>query len=206
MFSFLLKALFSRRKNLPDRADRLRQAIGIDTSGPEFFDFYPTVEEIAEHIRATGRFHAQSIPWMAAIAHEHISGGGGSQKAAIDIIRSGDLLSPEEVKGLGYKRGTAKVGRHYAEALIDPADSDAANALQNAIHLASARASYLHSLRRMEQAEINTVTFSSPKDERNTPLEWEIEGKTMTIAEARRLVLERGDEIPRSVFLANFDP
>ncbi|WP_179759108.1 hypothetical protein [Hoeflea halophila] len=47
---------------------------------------------------------------------------------------------------------------------------------------------------------MKTVRFSSAMDERCTPLERDLEGKTLTVAQAADLVKTRGDEIQRSTF------
>lgn len=59
----------------------------------------------------------------------------------------------------------------------------------------------MNELDRMTAAGVTMVTFASPRDERCTPLERQLEGRQMSIAEARQLLKTQGDEIPRSTFL-----
>ena len=58
----------------------------------------------------------------------------------------------------------------------------------------------LQSLDRMEAAEITHVALRASNDERDTPVEKRLDGHRMTIKEARRLVIQRPEDIPRSTF------
>lgn len=74
--------------------------------------------------------------------------------------------------------------------------------LEDGIRLEAFRANKLHKLRRMDDAGIKHCVFKSCRDERNTATENKLEGKRMTLLQARKTVDKYGDEIARSNFRA----
>ena len=176
--------------------------MSIDTSGPEFFDRSPTPKDFRRRIAQSGHFRQSDHGWMSELAAERIKGGGTYRSTLQAIVRSGDLLSKDEIKALGF-HSSRKVGRDFAEAISSGDTEGAVVALETLIHHASFRAVTLHNLRRsQDDAGVELVTFCSPQDERSTDLERRLEGKEMTIAAARKLVEEHEAEICRSYFRA----
>ena len=60
----------------------------------------------------------------------------------------------------------------------------------------------IRTLDRIEAAEVTHVILLASCDERDTPLEKQLNGQRMTIGEARRLVIQQPEGIPRSTFTA----
>jgi len=191
----------ARRLRSKAEIERFSDAISIDVSGPEFFDFYPTAEAIAARLRGSGQFHEDAIGWMAETARAYIADGGHTRGAVDRIVQSGTLQGRDAVSALGFYR-TKKVGNRYVTAIAGNDASAATDRLQHEIHVACSHASHMHNLRRMFEMGVGEVTFSSANDERSTALERKLEGTRMTIEEARDLATEHADEISRSVFRA----
>jgi hypothetical protein len=179
----------------------LRAAFGIDVSGPEFFDLFPTREAIADRLISSGQFRGEAIAWISSAAHEHLADAGTTRGAVDLVVRSGDPLSREAVKALGFYP-TTKVGHRYAAAIAANDAPAATERLRHDLHVACSSASQLHNLRRMSEMGVVQVIFSSCRDERSTALEKLHEGKPLSIADARNLVLSDADQISRSVFIA----
>ncbi|GAA4180302.1 hypothetical protein GCM10023069_54760 [Shinella granuli] len=148
------------------------QRIGIKVAGdPDFNDLGPPPERI--RLRFEG---SNSLP------HDLVS-------AAVDVapmyIRNGG-----SIKGCISKIAERLPSATKAELKI----------LEEGIRLEAFRASKLHDLRRMKDAGITHCILKSCRDERNTVTENELEGKRMTLLQARKLVDKYGDEIARSHF------
>ena len=60
-------------------------------------------------------------------------------------------------------------------------------------------------LDRMEAAGVTHVRLLASSDERDTPLETQLNGQRMTIRDARRLVVQQPERIPRSTFTAEIE-
>lgn len=185
-------------------ADRLRAAIGIDVSGPEFFDLYPSRADIEARLRGLNLFREDAIGWLTNSAHDDISNSAVVRFAVQRIVRSGTLLGREEVKALGFYP-SKKLGDRFVQAVSGNDLRTATERLEQSLHVAVSRASQLHNLRRMQETGCTEVDFRSANDERSTALERELEGQRLTIVQAREIVLDRSDEISRSTFLAVID-
>lgn len=191
---------FKNKTELPDVAD-FKRAVSIDVSGPEFFDLYPSQDDFAERLRQCGLFRIDAVDWIARAIHQRISAGGGYEGARRDVVQTGRLLGDKELQELGlHKR--AKVGDQFVAAVAANDISAAMDRLLQIIHFATSRASQLHGLRRSEEIGVKRVRFMSARDERSTDLERRLEGREMSIAQARKLVLDNSDAISRSVFQA----
>lgn len=186
------------------RNDRetFREAIGIDVSGPEFFDLYPSRVDILRRLKAAGVFRDAHLLWALDMIMANI--GSSTSNIIKTLERSGDLLPREELKSLGY-HPTKKLGRRFVNAIAANDVKAATERLETLILIATATANKLHNLRRFEKAGITRCTVSPSGDERDTALERELAGRTVTIDEARRLTLKYEEDLQRTVFLAEVE-
>jgi len=184
----------------PSTPGEMKKSVSIDVSGPEFFDLYPTKEDFAGRLRDCGFFRHEEIDWMAETIHQQIIAGGSYKAAHTAIVRAGTQMTEDEIKVIGLHKRT-KIGDRFVAAVSVTQIKPAIDQLFLLIQHATSKSNKLHNLRRMEEAGITQVEFSSPKDERSTPLEREMEGKVITIGEAKELTVSRSDEISRSVLM-----
>jgi hypothetical protein len=195
----MIKWLFRRSKS-STAANQFRDSIGIDVSGPEFFDLYPTKLDFARRIATSGLFRNGDVDWIAAILHRIVTAGAGERTATDAVIRSGQELDETALVALGLHR-KMKIGRRFVAALSANDVGGAIDHFRFAVRATMSRANQLHNLRRGAEAGVTQWRFSSPKDQRCTALEEELEGKRMSLEEARSLIIENGDQITRSTFI-----
>jgi hypothetical protein len=198
MFSFFGKILKGRKPSQKSFFDKRVEAFGIDTSGPEFFDRHPTKSDIQNRLHASGLFRPDRLSWAAATIFAQSERSFEPQMKA--IIGAGEPLSKEDKKELGIHPSRV-VGRDFVNALQANDVDGAIDRLEIIVHTARAIAMNLHNLRRMEEIGITHVTFSTPKDERNTDIENRLEGHIFTISEARKLISDHEEDILRSTFI-----
>ena len=149
-----------------------KKAIGISIVGdPDFDDYGPTEERVAERLRGNNIISPEMKTAAIEIAPQYFR-NGGSVSGCVKAIQS---------------HGT-------------PGTKDEIKELKRLLHLEKSRAGNLFSLRQMEDIGVTHCRFSSSHDERDTPLERKLDGKKMTIEQARQMVLTRSDEIPRGWF------
>lgn len=205
MLTYLRQWLSSLTKPSPKSDyNKMIAAIGIDVSGPEFFDLYPTKNAISERIRASAMFHGDAIEWMSITAHKHITRSATNRHVMEQIVRSGEPLDEAAVSALGFYR-KMKIGHRYAAAIACNDARAATDRLKFDLLVACSKANQLHNIRRHAECGTRLWTFKSALDERCTPLERELEGKVFTEDEARALVLSRPEEIWRSYFRAHVE-
>jgi len=196
MFGRLLSVLFGRSRS--DHSS-FKKAISIDVSSPEFYDLYPTREQWRMAIASTGAIKPDAIGWVVDTVDNATRGGSDYRNTVEKITRAGELATPERVRSFGFT-ARRKLGEKFLSSLAHGRAKEAIEALENAIHVTRSTQTNIHNLRRMREAEITHVVFSSSRDERNTQLENELEGRRMTIDEAVHLVETHGPEIRRSCF------
>lgn len=192
-----LSKIFRRPKN--DDFQEFVKSISLDSSGPEFADFYPTPEAINEAIVNIGRFKPSEIEWMSEIAATRIRSGMNFRGPVQEIVRSGQLMTSNALKagGLNARR---KVGIRFYEAIAVGTAEEAIKALDLALHTETSKANQLHKLRRMKRMGIHFCKFLGPGEGANLPLEADLSGRRMSIDEAIDLVEARASEIRRSIF------
>jgi len=182
----------------PSFEDRV-QMMSIDASGPEFADRYPERDDIRNRIAASPLFKVAHLEWLTDAAHSKVIEGAGLRQVVEFVVGAGEPLSKERHKELGTRR---KVGSRFLEAIESDVVDDAAATFEAIVHTATSRAIHLHTLRRIEEAGISHCKLSSSKDERSTEIERAMDGKPLTIAEARLLIAEHEADIRRSAFIA----
>lgn len=198
MFGRLLSALFGKSRS--DHTS-FKKAISIDVTGPEFYDLYPTRDQWRSAVASTGAFAPDAVEWVSK-ALEKASRGGSSYKGALEAVtRAGDPASPDRLRSFGFT-ARKKLGERFLSSLAHNRGAEAIEALEGAIQVTQSNQNKIHDLRRIREAGITHVVFRSARDERNTALESQLEGKRMTIDEALQLVKTRGPEITRSCFAA----
>lgn len=194
-----LSRIFRRPKT--DDFQEFVKSISIDTSGPEFADLYPSQDALREAIVTTGRFKSCDIEWMTDIAATRIRGGVSFRGPVQEIVRSGQLMTPDALKAVGLN-ARRKVGIRFFEAIAVGTAEEAIEALDQALHTETSKANQLHSLNRMKEIGIPFCKFLGPGEGANLPLEAELSGRRLSIEEAIDLVKSRASEIRRSVFTA----
>jgi hypothetical protein len=171
----------------------------VDVSGPEYHNLFPSKERIVEILGEDEVFRAESLNKIAEVALENRNIGG--RGIATKISRFGRLLSAEELRDSGL-RANRKIGKEFVEMIASQNIDYAIKFLESRLLFAFAEANMLFDLGRHEKLGLLYVRLSSPKDERNTDIENQFDGKKLTIQEAKALVKNHGREITRSVFLA----
>lgn len=182
----------------PSFDDRVKM-MSIDASGPEFADQYPERDDIRKRIAASTLFKIAHVDWLTDEAHSKVIEGAGLRRVVEFVVGAGEPLSKERHKEIGTRR---KVGSRFLDA-VETGEIDAvADEFEVIIHTATTRAVHLHTLRRMEEAGVTNCKLSGPNDERSTEVERAMDGKPLTIGEARILISEHDRDIRRSVFIA----
>lgn len=196
MFGRLLSVLFGRSRS--DHSS-FKKAISIDVSSPEFYDLYPSKDQWRTAIGSTGAIKPDALEWVVNVVDQATRGGSAYRSVLENVTRAGEQVSPERLKSLGFNP-RRKLGEGFLSSLAHDRASEAIDTLQNAIHVTRSNQLKVHDLSRKRDAGITHVVFRSVRDERNTQLENELEGKRMTIDEAVHLVETHGPEIRRSCF------
>lgn len=195
----MFKSIFRLWGTKKPAVAEFKGAVSISADDRELRDRYASAEEFASSITATGMFLPEFVGWMAKEASERIKGGSDSRTTLAAIVRQGQLLTPEELKALGLNP-RRKLGRDFACAIAHHDAKVAIERLELSIQVTASTANTLHDLRRKRESGITHCQFVSPRDERATPLERELDGKRMSVDEAANLTKERGAEIFRSWF------
>lgn len=155
-----------------DKIERFKRSISINVVGdPDFDDFGPPRERIVARMQSSN-FLTPEL-----------------KEAVIEA-------APKWFRNAGSVNGLVK---KVMKSLPDQPDGTIEE-LKRLLHFETSRARHLHDLRRMEEVGVTHCTLMSARDERCTDLENELEGKRLTIGEARTIVHTRGDDISRSVF------
>ena len=202
MIKNILRFILSHTKKPKNtNLDDIKDAIGIDVSGPEFRDLYPTRDDIALRLERSGLLHANAIPWISSYLSHEISKGQTVKATIRALCTLGRQLTPDELKAIGLNP-RRKLGAEFVEALAANDISAGIDRLTGIVHAAKATVNTLHNFRRQEEAGVTHVIFCSVRDERETALERALDGTRLSISDARTLVLSRGDEITRGFFRA----
>jgi len=172
----------------------------VDVSGNEYHDLFPSKKRIVEILTEEEFLRSDRLNTIADLALKYRNQGG--RGAAKQIIRSGRMLSAEELRDLGL-RANRKIGRDFADAVCAKDVDYAIKNLESCLIFAFFEANTLHGLRRNQELGITHVIFSSAQDERNTDIENRYEGKRISIDEAKALLKNHGREITRSIFSAD---
>ena len=197
MFGNIIKSLFGQKA--PSQ-DEFQTSMSLDVSGSEFCDLLPSREDYKEALNKTGFFRQEKLDWAVSALYPSAGDPGSSfQSVFRALVRSGEPLTKEQKRLLKINQNRL-VGDQFIESLLVNDITSAIDRLEVVLHATKSKANMLHNLRRMEEAEVTHVVFMSANDERSTPLEKKLEGKRMTIAETRKLILEHGEEIRRSAF------
>ncbi|KNY16747.1 hypothetical protein AKG11_10305 [Shinella sp. SUS2] len=152
--------------------DEVKRSISLDISGdPDFDDYAPPRERLEVRLRGSNLVSPEAKEFIVKNATMHIR-KGGSSSGFMKLLKS---------------------------ALPDESADSVAEAAR-LLRLEEHRCRTLHNLRRMEEADVTHCTLSSAGDERDTSFEKKMNGKRMTLSQARNLTLERSDDFPRSVF------
>lgn len=163
-----------RKPTTPNQLEQIKRAIGINIAGnPDFDDYGPPADRLAEKLRGSNVIPVEVKEHVVATAPLYFRNGGSIN---------------------GYLRSLKEAHSHEPK--------DVYLEIKHVLLLEVSRAIMLHDLRRQEEAGIKYCTFASAHDERCTPLERKMDGKRLTIKQARRLVLTSSDEISRSRFRA----
>lgn len=165
-------------------------------SGP-----YPTEDRLLKGLKATNTLAESGC---IALTKQLIDGSAGISQVLKSFLRTGEPLSVEEVKKLGF-RANKKLGSDFVASLIADDAKEAIEKIEFAVRYAYAEANQLYGLRRVEGIGVTKVTFMSAGDERCTDLERKLDGKKMSICEARNLIQTKGDQIVRSYFASDTD-
>lgn len=181
--------------------DKFVEAMSIDVSGPEFRDLYPTLDEWKARLNGSGAFRGDSIDWIACTAFDIANGSSGHAAILKAVVRAGPLLSRDELKeaGLNVRR---KVGRRFVDSISGCNAASAMQIFEETVLVTLSVANKLHNLRRFEETGIQFVELLSAKDERDTDFENTIQGRRLTIREAKNMIKEHEKDIVRSVFVA----
>ncbi len=193
----LLRSVFRRRSNI----DRFRDAISIDVSGPEFFDLYPTRQDIHDRLENASIFRIASLDAMVGDIHRMIADGTTIRAITTKIIRKGDLIGRDELKGLGINP-SRKIGREFLSACAANDIIAACDRLEHVLHVACATANNRHNIRRSSEVGVTQWIFRACKDERDTSIERMFDGRAFDKISALKLIDEHEDDIYRSTFIA----
>ncbi|MBS7546279.1 hypothetical protein [Ancylobacter oerskovii] len=174
------------------------KAVTIDASGPEFFDAFPSREDIDRRLRQSGLFKPEASDWIIDAAFKAI--GGRAEGSITAITRAGRLLAKDELKEIGY-RSNAKIGRGFVDALAVSDVRFAIEEMQRQLRVAACRANLLHNLRRAEEAVgIKRVIFRCGVPDAASKIEREFEGKTMLTSKARELIINHDEQLTYTWF------
>lgn len=108
-------------------------------------------------------------------------------------------------KGLVFLRSIRVEAMSLLQKMIKGWKSTASSARHDDRAISPAAASQLANLRQFESIGVTHCRLRSAGDERTTPLEHMMDGKRITVAEARQLVEQSEDQIARSVFVAEIE-
>lgn len=164
-------------------------------------DAFPTVEDLEVRFRRSGMFRAGVTERFALGAAQFLRDGLSYNQVVAALVRSGDPLPLEQVRMLGFPTKYV-VGRDFLDGLVVKDLAGARGRLEDLVELTAARAAQLHSLRTYEKANVRYVRLVSPGASKETPLERRFNNRKISVAEAVKLVVSKGDEIRRSTFSA----
>ncbi len=157
----LLKWLFGGRQPFRNKAS-FREAISIEVTPSR----YPTVEEIAERLRATAVLREDSIPWAAQIIREEVVGGAGYENTLNALVRAGSEVTAAEKQRIGASSRT-RIGSEFLAALNLSDFTAAKDALFIAIQEAVSVAVREYNFQQFREIGVKYVKLLPSCDERD---------------------------------------
>lgn len=171
-----------------------------EASGSESHDLYPVADDFAFQLRRYGLIREDQVEALSERLATMATGGKGYLSMVESIVSTGHLLPSARLKDLGLP-ARLKISEQYLGYVAPNDVGKSIEGLEFAIAVAMSRANHLHNLQRMTAAGITHCRFSGPHDKRRTAFEDRMDGKRITIRQARKIAIEHDAEISRSVFL-----